>query len=257
MNTVNIGVNGASGRMGYEIIKIILNSPSLYNLKFAKSSKNLDVISSVRNFPEEFIDVHVVIDFSSPSATIETIQWCVANKIPLVIGTTGFSKEQIEFIQSQASIIPILLSPNMSLSVNVLFAVAKKVGAVLPSAEVEICEAHHRNKKDSPSGTALKIGEFIASGRGDDFEQVAVYNRDRVTENVRSQQEIGFSVMRAGDVIGKHSTFFFMSGEELSITSEITNRASFAEGALLAARFIINQPPGLYSMLDALNISLL
>lgn len=254
---INIGINGASGRMGQEIIKIILKSSDLYNLKFAKSSKSLEKINTVVDFPCDSTDVDVIVDFSSPDATVLTVDWCVEHKIPLVIGTTGFSKSELELIGKAAEIIPILISPNMSLSVNVLFAMAKKIGAVLPCAEVEIYEAHHRYKKDAPSGTALKIGECVANGRGDNFDQVAVYSRDRVSESVREPREIGFSVMRAGDVIGKHSTLFFMNGEELSITSEITNRASFAEGALLAAKFVTNQHSGLYSMLDALNLSVL
>ncbi|MDD3267307.1 MAG: 4-hydroxy-tetrahydrodipicolinate reductase [Burkholderiales bacterium] len=255
MNTLNVGINGASGRMGHEILKIILNNPSLYDLSFAKSSSVLDMVNFVADFPVNAENIDAVIDFSTPDATIKTVHWCVENKIPLVIGTTGFSKMELDFIEDSAKIIPILISPNMSLSVNVLFAVAKKLGASLPTAEIEICEAHHRNKKDAPSGTAIKIGEYIANGRGQDFEDVAVYHRDRISENIRNPKEIGFSVMRAGDVIGKHSTFFFMNGEELSITSEITNRASFAEGALLAAKFITNQGSGLYSMLDALSLS--
>lgn len=255
MNRLNIGVNGASGRMGQEVIKAIEDNHGCYSLKFAKSSRLVSNRDYILDFPDSAFDVDVVIDFSLPFATIDVVKWCKSNKLPLVIGTTGFSKDEVKFIDDAAKHIPILLSPNMSLSVNVLFAMAKKIGAVLPNAEVEIFEAHHKNKKDSPSGTAIRIGECIANGRGECFEDVAVYSRDRIVDVTRNPKEIGFSVMRAGEVIGKHSTFFFMGGEELTITSEITNRKSFAEGALLAARFLKNKEVGLYSMMDALNLS--
>ena len=257
---LSIGFNGASGRMGQEIIARILAQRDIYSLNFAKvsiaevqdlSQLNLGM-SYVNQLPENNLP-DVVIDFSTPSSTLELINWCLLTKTPLVIGTTGFSEIQKEVIQKAASHIPIVLSPNMSLSVNVLFHLVATAAKSLAKAEVEITESHHRNKKDSPSGTALRLGEAVADARQQDFTQVAKFNRARV-ENVRKPDEIGFSVIRGGDVVGKHTVSFLCDGEELNLTSEITNRKSFADGSLSAARFIVTQSPSLYDMSDVLGL---
>ena len=172
-----------------------------------------------------------------------------------MIGTTGYNSTQLSSISSAAKQIPILLSPNTSLSVNVLFKVSQMVAKLLSDFEVEIVESHHRYKKDAPSGTALRLGQAIASARGHDFNAVANFNRTGSENKVRPQEEIGFSVVRGGDIVGKHVTSFISDGEELSLTSEITNRRSFAMGALLAAKFISSCKPGLFNMDHALGIN--
>lgn len=251
---LNIGLHGASGRMGREILKVMDINESFYSLAFTKSNRPCDLRYEVLNFSEINRKVDVVIDFSSPEGVMTSLDWCLLNKVALVVGTTGLSVDELNRLEESSKLIPILVSPNMSLSVNALFSMSKKMASVLPNAEVEIFEAHHRYKKDSPSGTALKVGECVASGRGDDFDSVAVFNRARVSDSIRKPNEIGFSIMRAGDVIGKHTVSFFMNGEELSITSEITDRRSFAEGALLAADYLHRQNNGFYSMQDVLNL---
>lgn len=252
-----IGINGASGRMGQEIIRLIQADDTNYALEFAKSSNCIiqQNITYVDHFPLGVSKTNVVIDFSMPNACLETLEWCVQNKIPLVIGTTGFTEEQIKLIKSASVVIPVLFSPNMSLSVNVLFNIAKQVAKYLPSAEVEIIESHHRNKKDAPSGTALRIGEAVADGRGVKFNDVAVFERSRISDRARDPAEIGFAVIRGGDIVGKHTASFIIDGEELNLTSEITNRKSFAAGALLAAKFLSGKQIGFYSMTDALGIA--
>lgn len=251
---IKIGINGASGRMGQEIIQIIMNEPDNYVLAFAKSmTNNNNYAVSCVEFPSS-PNVDVVIDFSSPESCIETIGWCRQYNIPLVIGTTGFTPEQLQNIRDASATLAVVLSPNMSLSVNVLFAISRLVAKYLPQADVEIVETHHRYKKDAPSGTALKIGEAIAEGRGVLLSDVANYSRPRVATETRPANEIGFAVMRGGDVVGKHTASFFIDGEELNLTSEITNRKSFAAGAIVAAKFLLDKKIGLFTMNDVLGI---
>lgn len=247
---LQIAINGASGRMGLEITKIIQENPSVYTQIDSDLFKDL-VFNKLMGGP---LEIKVVVDFSVPSALPALLEWCLQNKKPLVIGTTGFNQFQLNQINIAAKSIPILYSPNMSLSVNVLFKVAALIAEKLANFEVEITESHHRYKKDAPSGTALALGKVIASARGLDFKEVANFNRTSNENTVRPQQEIGFSVIRGGDIVGKHTANFITDGEELTITSEITNRRSFAHGALLAAKFLTTQQPGLFSMTDVLNL---
>ncbi len=232
--------------MGHEIIAV------------ASQSLDLVLVDLVDLIDEELYDkeVKVVIDFSSPNGCVDAINWCLENNTPLVIGTTGLSDDQKKFINKASKIIPIVFAPNMSLSVNVLFAISNLVAKYLPHAEVEIIEAHHRYKKDAPSGTALGIGEAIASGRGQDLAEVAKFGRERHAEDIRNQSDIGFSVIRGGDIVGQHTAMFILDGEELSLSSNITNRKSFASGAILAARFLVEQSEAkLYTMQDVLKFS--
>lgn len=253
---LKIGLNGASGRMGTEILDMIRTEPEKYVLGFAKSNQNkAQNLKGITSFPISHT-VDVVIDFSSPESSMEALYWCQHNRVPIVIGTTGFNDLQIKEINNISNDIPIVLSPNMSLSVNVLFSVVKLVSAYLPNAEVEIIESHHRNKKDAPSGTALRIGRSVAEGRGLDFNLVANYDRVKSSSGIRKPEEIGFAVIRGGDIVGKHTASFILNGEEFNLTSEITNRRSFAAGSLVAAEFIFDKANGLFSMSDVLNIRL-
>lgn len=251
---LKIGLHGASGRMGHEIAEIIKSAPQRYALSFSKvSEKDLqDKTSHYTVFPE-FTTAQVVIDFTVPEASMELLTWCLKQKIGLVIGTTGFSPAQLEKIKQAALEIPILLSPNMSLSVNALFKLVENATRYLPQAEVEIIESHHRYKKDAPSGTGLRLGEVVATTRQQQFSEVAVFGRHGV-DNVRKPDEIGFAVVRGGDIVGKHTVSFILNGEELNLTSEITNRKSFAEGALVAAEYLVNKSPGFYTMNDVLGL---
>lgn len=254
---LKIAVNGANGRMGHELIGIISGNSELYYLALARmfsfDPANANDVRFQGVLPEE-TDAEVLIDFSSHDRIEETLNWCIRQKLPLVIGTTGFSKGQIDLIYNASMVIPIVYSANMSLSVNVLFEVVKLVARKLRQFEVEIIESHHRYKKDAPSGTALKIGQIIAGARGIDFDEVACYSRIGNENEKRSRDEIGFAVVRGGDIVGKHLVDFISDGEELSIASTINNRKSFALGALVAAKFVIEQMPGLYSMQEVLGM---
>lgn len=252
---IRIGINGASGRMGQEIITLVNANPE-YSLDFAKSQIVIEQLTcSTVDYPS-MSNSDAVIDFSSPESCMETIAWCIANDTPLVIGTTGFSTTQMGVIHEAATKIGIVYSPNMSLSVNVLFGISKMVAKYLPDSEVEIIESHHRHKKDAPSGTAIRIGQAIAEGRGVDFEKVANYGRARLVNESRAKEEIGFAVIRGGDIVGKHTASFILDGEELNLTSEITNRRSFAAGALLASKFVSNKKNGFFTMFDVLGLNI-
>jgi 4-hydroxy-tetrahydrodipicolinate reductase len=241
---INIALIGSSGRMGLEITKIIAAKPEYYKL-FAGIAKG-DDISKIKG-------ADVVIDFSTPSSTIRTINACLQYKIPLVIGATGFSDLEKDFISEASKNIAILFSANMSLSVNLLFKLTAIAADKLSNFETEIFEAHHRYKKDAPSGTALKLGEIIAESRNLDFKTHAKFTRYGVNEQ-RNPKDIGFSVVRGGDIVGKHDVMFIDNGETLTLTSEINNRGSFANGALIACAFLSIQKPGLYNMFDVLDI---
>lgn len=255
---LKIAVNGANGRMGRELIEIISGNSELYYLALARvfsfAPANASDVRFQGVLPEK-TDAEVLIDFSSHDRIEETLTWCIQQKLPLVTGTTGFSQSQIDLIRDASGNIPIVYSANMSLSVNVLFEVVKLVAQKLRQFEVEIIESHHRYKKDAPSGTALKIGQIIADARNVNFDEIARYSRTGNENEERSQEEIGFSVIRGGDIVGRHMVDFISDGEELSIASTINNRKSFALGALVAAKFVIGQKPGTYSMQDVLGMS--
>lgn len=240
---MKIAVNGINGRMGQEIVSVINSEDGLIVVDF--------------NGLDENTCADVVIDFSSPDGCMQALQWCEKNNVPLVVGTTGLSDFQKETLEIASENIPIVFAPNMSLSVNVMFAISKLVAKYLPDAEVEIIEAHHRYKKDAPSGTAIGIGEAIAIGRDQDFKEVVKFTRERHSENIRDKNEIGFSVVRGGDIVGQHTAMFILNGEELNISSMINNRKSFASGAVLAAKFLVKQTENeLFSMQDVLGIDI-
>ncbi|HMT02397.1 MAG TPA: 4-hydroxy-tetrahydrodipicolinate reductase [Burkholderiales bacterium] len=255
---LNIGLIGADGKMGQEIIKIISANKTFYNLSYAIISTQKSINSKlddsiVLNNISAVGKVDVIVDFSNPNSIFNTLNYCLDSNTPIVIGTTGFNAEQKQLINSTSKKIPVLLSPNMSLSVNVLFNLVNIAATKLINFEAEIFEAHHRNKKDSPSGTAIKLGEIIAKARGVDFLSTAKFTRHSSNE-IRNKNEIGFSVSRGGNIIGKHQVSFISDNEILKLTSEISNRSSFAYGALIAAKFLVNQKAGMYDMSDVLKL---
>lgn len=254
---IRLGLIGSNGKMGQAIIKLLVNKDFELSYAFVSDVNKVSqmVLQYAKNYGSNlnFIkDVDVVIDFSNYLFSLEVLEYCKNYNKPIVIGTTGFSLEHLDYINSLSNYIPILQSPNMSISVNILFKLAKMLAKDLEDFEVEILEAHHRNKKDAPSGTALKIGEIIASSRGINLEKQAIFNRHG-KDFVRAKNDIGFSVIRGGDIVGKHELLFINDGEMLSLSSEITNRDTFARGALIAASYIVKQKNGLYSMLDLIS----
>ncbi len=272
---IKVIIAGATGRMGRKIINIIGETndikligalerkehPSLnkdagvvagHGRLGVKIEADLEVI--MERGIETSGDKSVIIDFTTPSASLEHLRLASEKKFPMVIGTTGFSPEEREELKRMARIIPCVWAPNMSVGVNLLFKLTTEVARILgDDFDAEIVEAHHRRKVDAPSGTALRIGELIAEVRGKKFNEVGVYGRrGRIGE--RSKEEIGMQVIRAGDIVGDHTVIFGGEGERLEITHRAHSRDTFARGALRAAQWLTKQKKGLYDMMDVLGL---
>lgn len=265
---VKVIVVGAAGRMGKMVCQTVLDSPG-FELAGASEKKGSEVIGQdlgeiigakrlgiavVDNLSQIAPRGDVLIDFTSPGATIEALDIALAYAKPMVIGTTGFMLEQIQTINGAAQKISCLLSPNMSIGVNLMFALLEKVAATLGNGyDMEIIETHHRLKADAPSGTALKMAEVLCQTLGRRLDEVAVYGRKGLIGQ-RSTSEIAIHAVRGGDIVGEHQVVFAGPGERIELIHRAHSRQNFAQGALKAARWIINQPPGrLYSMKDVLG----
>jgi 4-hydroxy-tetrahydrodipicolinate reductase len=196
----------------------------------------------------------VVVDFSVPEATLNHLRAVALQRRAMVIGTTGFSAAELEELKSLARQVPCVCSPNMSVGVNLLYKVIGEMAKILgDDYDIEVIEAHHRLKKDAPSGTALKMAEVLARAVNRDLNQVGVYSRKGLVGE-RRKQEIGIQTIRAGDIVGDHTVLFGGMGERIEVTHRASSRDTFARGALRAARWVVRQPPGLYDMMDVLNL---
>jgi 4-hydroxy-tetrahydrodipicolinate reductase len=261
---------GASGRMGRSIIPLLAADASGLRLSGALAASNDPSIGqdagvlagtaplavAVTDRTEAALEgADVAIDFTMAEASVRHAQACRERNCALVIGTTGQSTEQRDELRQIARGLPIVLAPNMSLGVNVLFRLAELAARALDAADydAEIFEAHHRNKVDAPSGTALGLGRAVAQGRAVDFDRVAEYARHGQT-GVREHGRIGFSVVRGGDIVGDHRLIFAGPGEQVELRHHAQDRSGFARGALVAARWVVGRPPGLYSMGDVLGL---
>lgn len=197
----------------------------------------------------------VLVDFTRPEATVEYMDACRKAGVALVIGTTGFSVEQKQAITAAAQDIGIVFAPNMSVGVNLLINLVHSAAKVLNDGyDIEIIEAHHRHKIDAPSGTALRLGEAAAAALGRDLSQCAVYGREGITGE-RDASTIGFATVRGGDVVGDHTVLFAGIGERVELTHKASSRATFALGALRAAKFLADKKSGLFDMQDVLALS--
>ncbi|MFW6119120.1 MAG: 4-hydroxy-tetrahydrodipicolinate reductase [Planctomycetota bacterium] len=261
---MRVAVNGASGAMGKRVIADIADSddcqlvcalerddhPSMgidAGAIAGVGKLGLDVTSELQGEPE------ILIDFSEPDSTLERAAECAREGVALVIGTTGLSEEQAQRIEEEiAAEVPVLMASNMSLGVNLLFRLAEWVAGALPEGyDVEIVEAHHRRKKDAPSGTARELGHRICEGSGRDED--AVIARGHGMVGPRGPDEIAIHAVRGGDIVGEHTVIFAGEGERLELTHRASSRDLFARGALQAARFVHKQPAGLYSMQDVIS----
>lgn len=234
--------------MGKEIIQAVKKQEGIkivcgFDLK-ENNEYDFPIYNNLSNITQK---IDVIIDFSSPVATFEILKYAIENKIPTVIATTGFSKEQLEKIKELSTKIPIFRSANMSLEINLVANVLQKIAKVLKESDIEITETHHNQKVDSPSGTAILLADAINQA----FEEKKEYNFDRMQKREkRSKNEIGFSSIRGGNIVGEHTVQFFGENETLEITHRAYSRQVFAEGALKAAKFLVEQPTGLYNMED-------
>ena len=199
-------------------------------------------------------DSHVIIDFTAPQATLLNLQLASKQKKAMVIGTTGFEQSELQQLKELTKNIPCVFAPNMSVGVNVLLNIVGKVARALGETyNIEVVEAHHNQKKDAPSGTALKIAEVLAEGMDWNLQDVGVYERHGLIGQ-RKTQEIGVQTVRAGDIVGDHTVLFGGPGERIEITHRAHTRDTFALGALRAAEWVVKQPPGRYSMADVLGL---
>jgi 4-hydroxy-tetrahydrodipicolinate reductase len=196
----------------------------------------------------------VVIDFTRPEGTLSHVRACVAARKSMVIGTTGFSEMDEGVIAEAGKTIPIVLSPNFAVGVNVVFKLAETAASILGDAyDVEIIEAHHRHKLDAPSGTALKLAEVIAGVLGRDIKTDSMFGRHGETGE-RPVKQIGFHAIRGGDIVGEHTVLFAGQGERVEVTVRSQSRTTYAAGALRAAKFLKNKGAGLYDMADVLGL---
>ena len=195
----------------------------------------------------------ILIDFTTPDATMAHLAVCQQQGKAMVIGTTGLNSEQKDALAIAAQDIPIMFAPNFSIGVNVCLELLRMAAKAFgDDVDVEIVEAHHRYKKDAPSGTALRMGEVVADTLGRDLDQVAVYGRQGIGEE-RDRKTIGFATVRAGDVVGEHTVIFAGLGERVEITHRASNRLTFANGAVRSAIWLQGKPPGMYGMNDVLG----
>ena len=196
----------------------------------------------------------VAIDFSLPQSVAANARACTLAQVPLLVGTTGLDAATRAALEEAAAVIPVLIAPNTSVGVNVAARLVKLATQALgPTYDVEILEAHHRMKRDAPSGTALALGEVVARARGRSLQDVAVFDRPG-SALPRVPGSIGFAVLRAGDIVGDHTVIFAVAGERVEITHRATDRITFARGALRAAAWLVGRPRGVYTMDDVLGI---
>ena len=264
---VKVAILGCSGRMGRNLIQAAIEHKSVElvggSVRFGSSFENFDLgeIAGVGAIGQKtttdyqtLLAADVLIDFTSIEATLEHLNWCQQHNKALVIGTTGFSDSQVETIKTAGEKIPVVLAPNTSVGVNLLFKLLEvTTKAIGDYTDIEIFEAHHRFKKDAPSGTAVKMGQVIADTLGRDLNKVAVYGREGITEE-RSRETIGFATVRAGDIIGEHTAYFADIGERLELTHKASSRMTFALGAMRAAFWLSEATPGFYDMQDVLGL---
>jgi 4-hydroxy-tetrahydrodipicolinate reductase len=266
---IRIAISGAAGRMGRSLIEaayqykgIILGAASEHpdsKLIGADAGELVGVgtlqvpIVSDLGEKREFFDL--LIDFTRPEVSLANLALCREHGKAMVIGTTGFTPEQRQRIARAAGDIPIVLAPNMGVGVNLCLKLLEIAARVLgDTVDIEIIETHHRHKVDAPSGTALRMGEVVAETLGWELDQCAVYGRQGLSGE-RPRKSIGFSSLRAGDIVGEHTVMFIAEGERVEISHKASSRAIFALGALRASHWVSSKPPGLYDMQDVLGLS--
>lgn len=267
MDNIPIAVAGASGRMGQLIIQQVLESPqaTLAGAKVSCTSplNEAPLTKLFPNAPKDIIltsnaarafkDAQVIIDFTAPETLQTHLDVALREKIGLVVGTTGLSKEQFQEVEKASQTIPILYSANFSLGINLLIEIVKEASRKLGAGfDIEMLEMHHRYKQDAPSGTALALAKAAAEGRNLTFQEKAIYDRTRERQT-RREDDIGFAVLRGGSVIGDHSVIFASDEEVVEFSHRALKREMYAKGALRAALWLANQRPGYYKFSDILT----
>ena len=268
MSALRIAVAGASGRMGRMLVEAVCANHDLVlagaldvagnptvgqdAAAFLGRSSGVVITADLR---KGLADAQVLIDFTRPEGTLAHLAVCRELGVKAVVGTTGFSDAQKAQVAEHAKHIAILMAPNMSVGINVVLRLLDVAARALHEGfDIEVIEAHHRHKIDAPSGTALKMGEVLAAAVGRDLKECAVYAREGITGE-RDPATIGFSSIRGGDMVGDHTVLFAGTGERIEITHRSTSRATYAQGALRAARFLAGRTSGLFGMDEVLGLA--
>jgi len=253
-------IMGGCGRMGATLIRLSQQDSELDVKAVVERAERLDELERLDCVVSSDLDEvlaktprAVVVEFTSPEATLEHVRICRKHGNPMVVGTTGLKPEQVAQLEAAAKDVPLLLGANMSVGVNVLMKILPQLVQMLgPAYDMEMSEIHHSRKKDSPSGTALKLAECMAQARGWAYDEVKRHCRDGIIGE-RPEKEIGVMALRGGDVVGDHTAYFFGPGERIEVTHRAHTRENFATGALRAAKWLVKQQPGrLYGMGDLL-----
>lgn len=257
---MKIAVVGASGRMGQAVISAIKQSSSQLGAAIVSDGsaflgqaiEHTHYQSWQQLQPAPNTSIDVIIDFSLPAALEANLAFARQHQLPIVVCTTGLNEQQQQQLHECAKAIPLLYARNTSVGVALLEQLVALSAAALPQADIEVFEAHHKHKKDGPSGTALALGEAAAAGRQQNFTQVNAGIRG---DGERQPDSIGFSVLRAADIVGEHQVMLAQSGERIELSHRVSDRAIFAQGALDAAQWLQQQQAGYYQMQDILNLT--
>jgi 4-hydroxy-tetrahydrodipicolinate reductase len=248
---LQVAIAGATGRMGRMLLEAVAADPNAQLAAALDVNPGPGITTDARAGLQ---GAGALIDFTRPEGTLNHLALCQELKVPLVIGTTGFTPEQKALIGAAAQSIGIVFAPNMSVGVNVMIKLLEQAGRALDERyDAEVIEAHHRHKVDAPSGTALALGEAVARARGVALDTHGVFTRHGHTGE-RRRGDIGFATVRGGDIVGEHTVLFAGPGECIEITHKSASRANYAEGALRAAHFLQGRAPGLYGMADVLGL---
>jgi 4-hydroxy-tetrahydrodipicolinate reductase len=267
--TLHVAIPGCAGRMGQALVQAV-SSDSETELVAASEAPGAAAVSQdagavagvaplgvrVGDDLEALVQSsEAVIDFTVPAVTRELAGLCEAAGKPLVVGTTGLAEEDLATLRQAAAAAPVVFAPNMSVGINVLLQLAAEAARLLgPGYELEIVEAHHHNKVDAPSGTALRLAEVVAEATGGDLSERACYGRKGAVGR-RSAREIGIHTVRGGDIVGEHTVMYCGDGERVELTHRASSRQTFARGAVRALKWVAARPPGLYDMQDVLGLA--
>jgi len=267
VNPLKVVIAGCSGRMGHALLESVFADADLVlhgaldradNPQLGRDAGEqfgrLSGVKVTSDVAAALNGADVLVDFTRPEASMLYLEACKKAGVGMVIGTTGFSAEQKSAIQAASEKISIVFAPNMSVGVTLLINLVEQAAKVLKDGyDIEVVEMHHRHKVDAPSGTALRLGEAAAHGIGQDLKDCAIYAREGVTGE-REAGKIGFATLRGGDVVGDHTVMFAGIGERVEITHKASSRATFAIGALRAAKFLAGKKSGLFDMQDVLGL---
>ncbi len=267
MTPIRTVITGVSGRMGSLLTRLVRDNPEFVlhggTDKPGSAAIGLDMglaaqlgpleVSTVDSLEQTLNRASVVIDFTTPEASVVHARLCAEEGVALVVGSTGFSAEAKAHMAAAAKRIPLVMAPNMSVGVNLVIELAATLARRLgEDFDVEVLEAHHRMKKDAPSGTAMRLAEELAKALGREKDDIRTSRVGQIGE--RPRKEIGVQTLRGGDVVGEHTVFFFGDGERVELTHRATSREQFGRGALRAAKWLVGKPAGLYDMSHVLGV---